>query len=138
MYLLDNSDLGLLYGIDNWMGNKTGKNRHVTLDKLAHYGDRYKFIQMDSAEAANLFEDESLDYVYIDGDHSYEGAKKDLIAWYPKVKKGGFFGGHDYIKTRQCNVIPAVDEFFASINREFNLTAEANKNQQNKSFWIIK
>jgi len=61
-----------------------------------------------------------------------------LEAWFPKVRKGGFFGGYDYIKTKHCDVIPAVDEFFLKINREFNLTAEANRKQQNKSFWIIK
>ena len=70
-YLLKNSNLTLLYGIDNWMGNKTGKNRNNTLEKLSAYGDRYNFILGDSAEAASQCEDGSLDYVYVDGDHSY-------------------------------------------------------------------
>ena len=39
--------------------------------------------------------DQSLDFVYIDGDHSYEAVKKDIIAWIPKVKIGGVICGHD-------------------------------------------
>jgi hypothetical protein len=53
-------------------------------------------IRMDSAEAAGLYEDGSLDFVFIDADHSYEGVKRDIIAWLPKVKNGGVLAGHDY------------------------------------------
>ena len=35
----------------------------------------------------NKFEDNSIDAIYIDGDHSYEGVKNDLELYYPKVKK---------------------------------------------------
>lgn len=54
-----------------------------------------KTIRCDSAKAADFYADESLDFVYIDADHNYEPFKKDLEVWYPKVKKGGVFAGHD-------------------------------------------
>lgn len=40
--------------------------------------------------------DQSLDFIYIDGDHSYEAVKKDIVAWIPKVKIGGVISGHDF------------------------------------------
>ena len=50
---------------------------------------------MDSAEAANEFKDGTCDLVFIDAAHDYASVKRDLIAWMPKVKKGGIFAGHD-------------------------------------------
>jgi hypothetical protein len=55
-----------------------------------------KIIQGDSANAAAMIEDGSLDFVFIDGDHSYEGCKRDILAWMPKVRPGGWLMGHDY------------------------------------------
>jgi hypothetical protein len=49
-----------------------------------------------STEVAPLFANRSLDFVYIDANHSFEEVTKDLEAWYPKVKLGGILGGHDY------------------------------------------
>lgn len=68
--------------------------------------------KMKSEEASILFDDESLDFVYIDGDHRYEGVKKDIELWLPKIKKGGFIGGHDYNNPPHHGVKKAVDEFF--------------------------
>lgn len=55
-----------------------------------------EIIKKDSVEAAKDFKDESLDYVYIDADHTQDTVYKDICAWYPKVKSGGFVSGHDY------------------------------------------
>ena len=53
-------------------------------------------IRKDSSLAAADYEDGSVDFVFIDGDHSYEGCKKDILAWLPKMKPNGVFSGHDY------------------------------------------
>ena len=50
----------------------------------------------DSVTAASTYADASIDFVFIDGDHTYVGVKKDIIAWLPKVKPGGIIAGHDY------------------------------------------
>jgi hypothetical protein len=55
-----------------------------------------KPIQMRSDEAYKLYEDESLEFVYIDADHSKKGIRADLNNWFPKVKKSGVLAGHDY------------------------------------------
>jgi hypothetical protein len=52
--------------------------------------------RMTSLEAAMQFPDECLDWVYIDGDHSYEAVKADLVSWIPKVRSGMFLAGDDY------------------------------------------
>ena len=54
-----------------------------------------------SVDAAQDVQDASLDLVFIDGDHSYEGVRADIDAWLPKVKKGGFITGHGYDNTNK-------------------------------------
>lgn len=76
----------------------------------------YTAIKMDSVDAAKLYEDNSLDFVFIDGDHLYESVRSDIDAWLPKVKIGGYLSGHDYIDHIMPNgafgVIQAVNETF--------------------------
>lgn len=64
--------------------------------KLEPFKDRVRLMIVDSEEAARRFPDEHFDYVYIDSQHEYDSVKRDLRAWFPKVKKGGTFGGDDY------------------------------------------
>lgn len=52
-------------------------------------------IESDSAEAAEMFPDESIPSIYIDANHSYEGVTRDLEAWWPKLSRGGSIFGHD-------------------------------------------
>lgn len=67
--------------------------------------DKVKLIIKDSVEASKEFEDNSLDYVYIDGNHSYGSVIKDLNAWYPKIKKGRFLAGHDYMTVATAKAV---------------------------------
>jgi len=63
---------------------------------VAFAGNRAVIMRMMSHEAVPKIEDNSLDFAFIDGDHSYEGTSLDIKLWLPKVKKGGWIGGHDY------------------------------------------
>lgn len=71
------------------------------------------------------FPDEYFDFIFVDADHTYEGVSRDLVDWWPKVKKGGVFSGHDYVERRyrgvngkviKFGVVRAVDEFVAKNN----------------------
>jgi len=69
-----------------------------------------------SLDAAKLFPDGYFDWVYIDGDHSYEAVLADLEAWLPKVKPGGAMALDDYIwrdETGSASVKAAADSFLA-------------------------
>lgn len=70
---------------------------------------RVKILRMDTSAAAPVVEDESQDFVFIDADHSYEGCKRDIENWLPKVRRGGMLCGHDY-STDWPMVQKAVDE----------------------------
>jgi len=60
------------------------------------HATRCKVYRMDSIHAASRLDDRSVDFVYIDADHSYEGCSRDILAWAPKVRSGGILAGHDY------------------------------------------
>lgn len=68
----------------------------------------YNPIRLLSHEAAGIYEDGSLDFVFIDAGHAYDEIRRDISYWTPKVKKGGHIGGHDY--TIKPGVKKAVDE----------------------------
>lgn len=53
-------------------------------------------LRMKSVDASQLFGDKSVDFVFIDGEHSEKAVREDFEAWYPKVKPTGVIGGHDY------------------------------------------
>lgn len=39
-----------------------------------------------------------IDMVFVDGDHSYEGCKADILGWMPLIREGGIMAVHDYLK----------------------------------------
>lgn len=96
LYLVDNNtDEGLI----------VLKNKFMTNSKVV-------IVESDSVAAASKFDDQSLDYVYIDADHSYEAVKADIEAWLPKIKPDGIICGHDYFEHEEFGVIKAVNEIF--------------------------
>lgn len=78
--------------------------------RLSRFADRIKFIRKTSVKAASDIPD-NLDFVYIDGNHSYDFVKEDIRLYYPKVKVGGVLGGHDFINVNFTGVNKAVREF---------------------------
>lgn len=58
--------------------------------------DQISVIKSCSWKAASLFQENSIEFVFIDADHQYESVRKDIMAWYPKMKKGGIISGHDF------------------------------------------
>ncbi len=81
---------------------------------LGFANDRFVIDRRDSAEAAGAVRDRALDFVFIDGDHSYKAVSRDITCWASKVKPGGFIGGHDYNHPKEGSgygVQKAVDRF---------------------------
>jgi hypothetical protein len=95
-----------IYAVDPWttysgygersMPEKVmNANYKMTRNRLAPY-ENCTIIRKFSADAAEMFEDNSLDFVYIDGNHGYKHVVEDLYEWSRKVRKGGAICGHDY------------------------------------------
>jgi hypothetical protein len=93
-------------------------NKAEMLRKVDPYMERYNHIYEDSDDAVKMFDDESLDFVFIDGLHTYEQVLKDCKNYYPKIKNGGFIIGHDFARIQGVN--KAVREFANSIGKEIS------------------
>jgi len=89
---------------------KEKKIYETFLKNTAHVKDYITTITGNSKEVYKQFKNESIDYLFIDGDHSHEGFKEDIKLWYPKVKIGGIVSGHDYIWGGN-GVKPIIDSF---------------------------
>lgn len=62
-------------------------------------------LKMDTIDAADRFDDNSIDLIYIDNDHSSDRVKKELETWLPKIKDNGFISGHDINMPTVFNVV---------------------------------
>jgi predicted O-methyltransferase YrrM len=77
-------------------------------------------IKLSSLDASKLYNDNSLDFVFIDATHVYDDVKNDINSWYPKVKSGVILAGHDYA----CLYVEkAVDEFIANNSYQLNFSS---------------
>jgi hypothetical protein len=119
-----------------------------TIKNVNEFGDRAIMIRTTSESASHIFSNDSLDFVYIDANHSYDFVKQDIKLWYPKIKKGGYILGHDYLDIEWYKdpnfaengkdkhiwngtfyhglfgVNPAVDEFCDNFGYNLTITSE--------------
>lgn len=133
-FILENTNLEHVIGVDPYeqlTGNQCGWGDHgkeirinycskdareKCLQKLSKFGNRFQFIHKSSKEYGLSIPDNSLDIVFIDGDHSEEGVYEDLEIFYKKIRRGGLLVGHDYGGYfGDCEPVvqvkPAVDKF---------------------------
>ena len=83
------------------------------------YFDNISLISDYSYNVVDTFEDNSIDFIYIDANHLYESVKQDLTLYYPKVKPGGYIGGHDYQKDWP-GVVTAIHEIIGYPEKVFD------------------
>jgi hypothetical protein len=73
-----------------------------------HLLKHVRILRLDSVAAARAFDDASIDFCFIDGDHWYDPVRRDVLTWLPKMKPGGIIAGHDYdqphLKRAVCDV----------------------------------
>lgn len=123
-----------IYGIDSYQPYADYLGHYYEIDKSSIDGIRVvayanilkskkiqniEIIEKDSHEAVNKFEDESIDFVFLDAYMNYDQAIQDLNDWYPKVKSGGLFCGDDY---HSKIIQDAVNEFRLENNINNNLS----------------
>jgi len=78
-------------------------------EKLAAHGAT--LLREKSTDAARLFDDESLDFVHIDGNHEFDFVAMDIIQYVPKVRKGGLVIIHDYCDFQRSGVTKAINAY---------------------------
>lgn len=120
-----------VYAIDPWKGF-SGQGRQQRLQEIqdGYYEIAKKrlslypecvIIRKTSMDALNDIPDGSLDFVYLDGDHSFRHIAEDIVEWSKKVRMGGIISGHDYFNTNPssrnivCHVKEVVDAYTKSL-----------------------
>lgn len=144
-----------MYAIDPWKafnGQGRTQQKQERQDFIYEHAKRVlapydcTLIRKTSMEALADFKDESLDFVYLDGDHSFMPVAEDIFHWEKKVRKGGIVAGHDYDLTRvgaQNTVIhvkPVVDAYCQVFGRELVVFGKDNSSKNNSypSWYFIK
>ncbi len=123
-----------VYGVDPWKDYKgyiysqgqrwLDKQYEKTRQKLSIYPN-VTLLRKTSMEAVEDFGEESLDFVYIDGNHRFKYIAEDLWEWQLRVKTGGVIAGHDYAYFKHryvgggCQVREIVDAFAKSFELDF-------------------
>ncbi len=114
----------ILYTVDPWKAYKDYRE-HVTQSKLDGFYESTKeklapyncqIIRKFSMDAVEGFEDRSLDFVYIDGNHNFKNVANDIVEWEKKVKVGGIVSGHDFKRQKHkskyiCHVKDVVHAY---------------------------
>ena len=119
------------YCVDHWKGNpheEVHQNDpsvindtlyNEFLDNMKPLDGFFQPLRKSSTEAAYMFEDNSISFVYIDAGHEYYEVKSDIDAWLPKVKKGGIIAGDDL---HSNHIKKAVRDVFREYSTENSQT----------------
>lgn len=138
-----------MYAIDPWLAFPHHLERNPDYQKkrdaayrkacrtLTPYGlssEDGTIIRKTSMEAVDYFEDNILDFIYLDGSHWFRDIAADLVEWSKKVRPGGVMSGHDYHITPKCQVQFVVDAYVKSfgIDRWFVI----DKDDSPSWFWV--
>jgi len=125
-----------MWCIDAWTAYE-GYRDYVNQDRISrHYAEAKKglakynahIIKDFSMNVVKTFRDNSLDFVYLDGNHDFQNVINDIAEWGKKVRVGGILAGHDYTGTRksfECRVKYAVDAWAYAYNiRPYFMTTD--------------
>ncbi len=138
-----------IYAIDPWITYKNYRKHPKELPYNELYENAKKLlapynctiIKKTSMDALEDIPNESLDFVYIDGNHSLPYITQDIYEWNRKVRIGGVISGHDYMNgshnpywIRICHVKYAVD----TCAKIFNAELQVLKNDKYPSWYWIK
>lgn len=130
--------------VDAWDTERYGEDKALGVtemfDEKINTG-QVEIVRSLSVPAAEKFDDNYFDWIYVDTDHSYKTTLAELYAYERTIKNGGYICGHDYVMGNWASgykygVIEAVAEFCVSKNWKISyLTADYT---ENNSFAICK
>lgn len=111
--ILENcSKIKTIYGVDQYLpytdyieepintvdSDKIARVKQAAYDEINEslYKDKVIMLEKSSLEASREFDDESINFIFLDSYLSAQDVRDDLNAWYPKLAKGGIIAGHDW------------------------------------------
>ncbi len=122
--ILRNPEVSILYSIDRWTDHHNMAEYMTALAALKTHGSRSLVIRASFNEVEPIIPNDHFRFIYIDGyAHTGQDGGKTLADWWPKLKPGGVFAGHDY-SPRYQPTIDTVDAFVKAHGLELNLTTE--------------
>ena len=136
--LCENNPNLKLYCIDPWKGYNAKypdeKQREIYQKYLENIKEYKNIITVRkySMEAVADFEDGSLDFVFIDGNHKFDFVMMDIICWSEKVKHGGIIMCHDFYPFDDCGVWNAVRAYTHS----HDIRCYVTKEHEPTAYWI--
>jgi len=91
--------------------------------KNTKYFDSIVHLQDFSYNVIDKFENDSIDFIYIDGSHSEENVRRDLELYLPKLKKNGIIAGHDYLELVWPDLVKVVTDVVGKPDKIFSDTS---------------
>jgi predicted O-methyltransferase YrrM len=120
--LLSAAELSRLYSIDAWSDHHDSNEYLGCASLLAKHGNRSVIMRMFFEDALIHFPDDFFDFIYVDAyAHTGQQEGKLFTEWYPKLKVGGVFSGHDYDPVAWPQTVAAVDRFVGSIGKQIQV-----------------
>jgi hypothetical protein len=134
-HLIENCDNLFMIGVDIWEGGY-GLDEYTHLLKFANmWEDNVVIYKEYSINAAKFIENNTLDFVFIDANHSYESVLEDIHAWTPKVKADGWIIGHDI---SYPSVTKAVNECFSNWKScPLDIKYQNGKKSEQPDVWYV-
>lgn len=137
--ILNNSpNVKKMYGVDPYAAHFDGaadrteeemsQYEEIMKQNMNRFGDRWKHIKKSSHDCADMFENESLDFIFIDSIQLIEHLSKELELWYPKIKKNGIIFGHDAMTE---SVVVSLKKF----RNEHKIRVPINHSKNQVWFW---
>ena len=138
-----------IYSVDTFEGSTEHANIKLPKDFSSIFRDNLQYFigrnmvhvcqgRSDEQKILDMFEDNSIDYIMIDGAHEYDAVQDDIINWWPKLKENGTMVGDDYLLN---SVAEAVKDGFSQLkvpnfgaNRAIEQTWYCSKGNSNKVF----
>lgn len=139
MELYKNFRFARLYLVDGWQKRYTD-NYIDNLSKTAALFDGYIknviIIKALSPNISDLFVDNTLNYIYLDGNHSPDHVYEEMVAFMPKLKKGGMLAGHDWNDAAPERVKKGVIRYCGEFG--YRYSHAMNENEKVGDWWVIK
>jgi predicted O-methyltransferase YrrM len=118
MWLRDNSRLHLtcIDPYDEYNSRRSQRNLDSNYETAVETLKPYNatIIRKTSLDVVDDFENRSIDFLYIDGNHEFDHVMQDMICWIPKVKESGIVAIHDYCVFWWSGVMTAVNAFVSA------------------------